>query len=322
MITLDTHANAKLATSNANESTMIAKLQESLRLYGQLIAHAQARLTKLQQIQSSLERAEAFAHARDLPSQELMLKNLTNQVAQLQKRQTDLNTLTQRYSVLEQRKRARLEKQCPWLDFKRGVIVQHSSQQAQDAQAFLDTLQENSPMLSGSALATLLCEHSLQARAQRAQQNQVQGMQDALLQGDFKTYRSLAQQHTHTRLESHNTQAKRAQSTLATLDKRQEHMHQFLSPSALQRRLQEIHDTLKTQLQQAKDANAQARAYSQYHQQAQALQLELLLELTHQVHFLNETMAMSASFLSHVLPTPAQTSPKLNPYGFPELGAP
>ncbi|WP_120952683.1 MULTISPECIES: hypothetical protein [Helicobacter] len=296
VITLDTQANAKLATSNANESTMIAKLQESLRLYNQLITHAQAKLTKLQQLQALLERAQEFTHARTLPPQDSTLASLKEQIARLQKRQNHLKTAMQRHNTLIESKRARLEKQCPWLDFKRGVITQPSSQQAQQAQAFLEDLLEHSPRLSGAILATLLCEHSLQAHAQSAQQSQIQAMQSALLEGDFKAYRSLAQQHARAQKALRHKQAQHAQSALAALAKRQAQMRQFLSPSALQGRLEALNNTLLTQLLEAKTPNAQARAYSHYHQQAQALQLELLLELTRQLHFLNETIAMDSAF--------------------------
>ncbi|MFC3846962.1 hypothetical protein ACFOPX_00215 [Helicobacter baculiformis] len=324
VITLDTQANAKLATSNANESTMIAKLQESLQLYGQLITHAQAKLAKLNQLQGLLERAEEFTHARTLPPRDSMLASLHDQIAQLQKYQAHLNTLTKRYRTLVQHKRMRLESQCPWLDFERGVIVQHSSQEAQEAQAFLNTLQENPDhaMLDGSVLATLLCEYSLKTRTRHTHRTQVQEMQTALLDGDFKRYHTLQQGYTQARLESENAQSKHTQAILATLTKRTEQIRQFLAPATLQTRLYALNNTLKTQLQGAKDSNAQARAYSQYRQQAQALQLELLLELTRQLHFLNETMAMNTALMSHTIARSNTLNFKLNAYGFPELGTP
>ncbi|WP_158653822.1 hypothetical protein [Helicobacter salomonis] len=325
VITLDTQANAKLATSNANESTMIAKLQESLRLYGQLISHAQTRLIKLNQIQNILERTERFMHASALPPQKSMLKSLDDQMARLQTRQAHLNALTQRYSQLEQRRRAHLEGQCPWLDFKQGAVLQHTSQEAQDAQDFLNFLKTMShhASLERSVLAEFVCEVSLQMRDRHTRDTQIQAMQNALLQGDFKRYHALQHHYAQARLASKNTQLKHTQATLASLSKRTEQMHQFLTPTTLQVRLHDLDNALKTQLQEAKDESAQARAYSQYAQQAQALQLELLLELTRQLHFLNETMALSASFLGKTWPALLSTSSiKLNSYGLPELSTP
>ncbi|WP_158649965.1 hypothetical protein [Helicobacter felis] len=316
VITLDTQANAKLATSNANESTIIAKLQESLRLYGHLLEQAKGQLATLETARKTLERSEAFLHASSLAPQESMLAHLQIQLEQAQKRQANFNMLAQRYSDLEKRHYATLQQKCPWLDFERGEI-RGRSKQAQSAQILLENLEHNpqNAPLTGFARAFFLCEASLQDQAQQNQNYRVKEMQTALLAGDFKRYSALQTQYDRARFNLQEAQHARLQSNLASLFTRTQQMRKFFSPNALQTRLQTLHATLASQLQEAQDPIEQAQAYSQYTQQAQALQLELLLEMTRQLHFLNETMAMGMSFLSTRLVNSAHFP--LNAYGFP-----
>ncbi|WP_104749429.1 hypothetical protein [Helicobacter cynogastricus] len=318
IITLDTQANAKLATSNANESTMIAKLQESLRLYEHLLEQAKGQLTTLETTRKTLERSEAFAYAYNLAPQESMLAHLHAQLTQAQERQTRFEALTQRYNNLEKRHYATLKRQCPWLDFEKGEIIGHSIQ-AQNAQTLLQKLEHNpqNASLTGFARASFLCEASLQNQAKLSQATRVKEMQSALLVGDFKRYSALQTQYDRAHSDLKETQRARLQSDLASILTRTQQMRAFFSSNALQTRLQTLHATLASQLQEAQGPIEQAQAYSQYAHQAQTLQLELLLELTRQLHFLNETMAMGMSFLGARLANPAHFP--LNTYGFPAL---
>lgn len=324
MITLDTAANAKLATSNANESTMIAKMQESLQVFAHLLEQAKAQVNTLNQVHNTLGRTQEFTHARALPPLDSMIAHLQSDLIHMQERQQQLQILTKHYAELEDRQLARLQQACPWLDFNTATITDFSSDQAQDAQTFLENFKSS---LRGKPLSLLVCERAMELKNKDAHNAHVKQMQEALLRGDLTAFQELQHTDAQTSLSTRHSQEQAMQARLYPLLKRLESLRQNFSNTHLQAQLQALHTELAEQLKLAKDENDQARAYAHYNQKAQSLQLECMLELTRHLAFLNETMAMGTALLatsiknvSLSLPsTPKDFPSKLNTYGFPEL---
>ncbi len=301
MITLDTQANAKLATSNANESTMIAKLQENLRLFQQLLDRAKSQANTLEQIKDTLAQTQEFMRASIAPLEPMQIY-LEQELKTAQIQEKDLQKRMQDYLKFQTIQLARLEKACPWLDFNTATLTQDHPQ----AKQILETLKHHNPPLAPKPLSMLLCERVQASEAKEKYQENLKDMQEALLKGDFKHYKQIQAKVFYPDSK---------QMPLIPLDKRLEQLQENFSNTHLEEQIKALNSHLATDLKQAKNPNARALAYANYNQQAQGLQLRLLLELTRHLAFLNETMAMQASLLNKHLPLKSSTP--LNAYGFP-----
>ncbi|WP_235852297.1 hypothetical protein [Helicobacter mehlei] len=322
MITLDTAANAKLAVSNANEGTMIAKMQEQLNHITHLLELAKNQVDTLKQAQQSLRETQEFMQASTLPQLEPMLVALQGDLERMQAHQNQLQALSQRYAQLEHAQMARWQQECPWLDFSNATIADSNHYQARKTQKLLENTHV---VLSAPHLSALICQKLQQIEKQENHHAHLKRMQKALLAGDFKQFQTLSQARQANFEHDQITQEQDSQAKLAPLSKRLEQLHQELPSTRLSTQLSQLNTQLAQQLQSAQNERDQARAYAHYHQRAQSLQLELLLELTRHLSFLNETMSMGATLLAQIqkVSSPhlvSENSPsKLNAYGFPEV---
>ncbi|BEG56563.1 hypothetical protein NHP21005_02510 [Helicobacter sp. NHP21005] len=143
-------------------------------------------------------------------------------------------------------------------------------------------------------------------------------MQEALLRGDFIHYEEL---QTRDFQELSNFQESAPKPPTHALEKRLEELQTRFSKSPLEQQIKTLNEQLAAHLKQAKDPNTRALAYAAYNQQAQGLELKLLLELTRHLAFLNETMAMQAGILAKSagasFGAPLKPYTPLNAYGFP-----
>ncbi|WP_252832497.1 hypothetical protein [Helicobacter bizzozeronii] len=319
MITLDTAANAKLATSNANEGTMIAKMQEQLGHTSHLLQLAQNQINTLKQAQQTLRETQDFIQANTLPQLEPMLASLQTDLERMQAHQSQLQALSQRYAQLEQAQMTRLQQECPWLDFNNATITDSNHPQAHKTQKLLENTQVP---LSAQPLSALVCQRLQQIEKQENSHAHLKHMQKALLAGDFDQFKTLYQTRQANSKHDQIAQEQDLQTKLAPLAKRLEQLRQELPSTRLNAQLSQLNNQLAQQLQNAQDERDQARAYAHYHQRAQSLQLELLLELTRHLSFLNETMAMGSALLVQIQrasPYLKNSTSKLNAYGFPEV---
>ncbi|BEG56564.1 hypothetical protein NHP21005_02520 [Helicobacter sp. NHP21005] len=140
MITLDLQANARLATSNANEGTMIAKMQEHLHLFTQLLERARAQATTLESMRHTLEQSHALAQAKIAPLEPMrayLEQELQHAKAQEQELQARLNA----YKQAQMAQTARLQHACPWLDFDTATLKEPND----NAQEILNKLKAQNP---------------------------------------------------------------------------------------------------------------------------------------------------------------------------------
>ncbi|GMB96672.1 hypothetical protein [Helicobacter sp. NHP22-001] len=313
MITLDVQANARLATSNANEGTMIAKMQEHLHLFSQLLERAKEQAATLEGMRHTLEQSQALSEANIAPL-EPMRAYLEQELQHAKEQEQELQTRLSAYEHAQNAQLARLKRACAWLDFDTATITTPND----TAQEILNQLKEQNPPLAPKPLSALLCQ-KVQAREASAQhQERLKSMQEALLRGDFTHYEEL-QAKDFNALASFNENAQKPP-THALEQRLAELQHRF-AKNPLEQQIKSLNEKLATALKQAKDTNARAVAYATYNQQAQALELKLLLELTRHLAFLNETMAMQVGILAKSANTPLNTPlnahTPLNAYGFP-----
>ncbi|WP_238374453.1 hypothetical protein [Helicobacter ailurogastricus] len=307
VITLDVQANARLATSNANESTMIAKMQEHLHLFTQLIERAKAQAATLESMRHTLEQSHALEQAHIAPL-EPMRAYLKQELKQAKAQELELQERLNAYKQAQTAQIARLRHACPWLDFDTATITTPND----TAQEILSKLKTHNPPLAPRPLSVLLCEQVQASVAKEQHTERLKDMQDALLRGDFTHYQEL-QAKDFQELADFKENAPKPPTH--ALEKRLEELQTRFASSTLEKQINALNANLATDLKEAKDPNTRALAYATYNQKAQSLELRLLLELTRHLAFLNETMAMQAGILAKS--TPLKASTPLNPYGFP-----
>ncbi|BCZ17696.1 Hypothetical protein NHP190003_09780 [Helicobacter sp. NHP19-003] len=307
MITLDVQANARLATSNANESTMIAKMQEHLYLFAQLIERAKAQAATLESMRNILEQSHTLEQAHIAPL-EPMRAYLEQEIKQAKAQELELQERLKAYKQAQMAQMARLKHACPWLDFDTATLKSPNN----TAQEILNKLKTHNPPLAPKPLSTLLCTKVQAKEAQAQHKERLKGMQEALLRGDFNHYEEL---QTKDFQELANFKESAPKPPTHALEKRLEELQVRFANNTLEKQINALNTNLAIELKDAKDPNARASAYATYNQKAQSLELKLLLELSRHLAFLNETMAMQAHALAKNTLLKAHTP--LNPYGFP-----
>ncbi|GMB94739.1 Hypothetical protein NHP21011_08320 [Helicobacter heilmannii] len=313
VITLDVQANARLATSNANEGTMIAKIQEHLHLFSQLLMRAREQAATLESMRHTLEQSQALSEA-NIASLEPMRAYLEQELQHAKEQEQELQTRLSAYEHAQNAQLARLKHACAWLDFGTATLKSPNKH----AQELLNQLKEQNPPLAPKPLSVLLCQKMQARESQEQHQERLKSMQEALLRGDFTHYEEL-QAKDFQELASFSANAPKL--PIHALEQRLAELQHRFAKNPLEQQIKSLNKKLATDLKQAKDTNTRASAYAAYNQQARGLELKLLLELTRHLAFLNETMAMQVGVLAKSANTPLNpplnTHTPLNAYGFP-----
>ncbi|WP_163566060.1 hypothetical protein [Helicobacter suis] len=226
MLTYDAEANAHLATSNSQQTTMIGKMVDGLRKYEEMISKAQEQIAQLNRVNNLMNRANALisGSAITIANPMRLLDQFKNQIASIQANYEDLKQAVQNFDIRDKLRDKYLERKCPWLDVSKlthnkvldfhnlsAAISQAGKQTAliKDAQALIKQLSESTYSnlqglegeLSGAALGAILCEQLNRYEAEVNEQNYSIDESQAIMRGDWQAVRKARFQKTLARIQ-------------------------------------------------------------------------------------------------------------------------
>ncbi|BCD48867.1 hypothetical protein [Helicobacter suis] len=226
MLTYDAEANAHLATSNSQQTTMIGKMVDGLRKYEEMISKAQEQIAQLNRVNNLMNRANALisGSAITIANPMRLLEQFKSQIASIQANYEDLKQAVQNFDIRDKLRDKYLERKCPWLDMSKlthnkvldfhnlsAAISQAGKQTAliKDAQALIKQLSESTYSnlqglegeLSGAALGVMLCETLNEKEDELAYDNLTQEESKAILRGDWQKVNQIRLQKAYNRLQ-------------------------------------------------------------------------------------------------------------------------
>ncbi len=354
MMTFDSQTNAKLSRSNEQLSDMLYKLNESLRIYQNVLSNNQDQLKEIKKANSTLTSQRRFFNASQirLMDTDALLKQSALELEKLQALEKRLKESMEQERLIKESQTLFLQEHCPYLSGVKNLEEASNALEVQEKNNALFLLKE--PKLA-QLLSRLDLMSALNALCDQVLENEIQVQQshnktleyNALINHDFQAYKAMRLKKFKNKLQSQIQAKEDALKTFLPLEKRLETLKsRFLCDkenlkscaNQLQQRYQNALIERDKELKNAKNNKEKhALILANYEHTLKTLSIEFLSELSEQMAFLNETMALNAQVLALLAkqhaktPKPSNLSGdlsdkkasikniRLDPHGFPSF---
>ncbi|WP_187216901.1 hypothetical protein [Helicobacter pylori] len=354
MMTFDSQTNAKLSRSNEQLSDMLYKLNESLRIYQNVLSNNQDQLKEIKKANSTLTSQRRFFNASQirLMDTDALLKQSALELDKLQALEKRLKEKMNQERLIKESQALFLQEHCPYLSGVKNLEEASNALEVQEKNNALFLLKE--PKLA-QLLSRLDLMSALNALCDQVLENEIQDQQshnktleyNALMNHDFQAYKAMRLKKFKNKLQSQIQAQEDALKTFLPLEKRLETLKtRFLCDKEnLKSCAKELHQRYQNalierdkELKNAKDNKEKhALILANYEHTLKTLNIEFLSELSEQMAFLNETMALNAQVLALLAKQHAKTPKpsnlngdlsdkkasikniRLDPHGFPSF---
>ncbi|MGN8476739.1 hypothetical protein ACR9LM_02720 [Helicobacter pylori] len=354
MMTFDSQTNAKLSRSNEQLSDMLYKLNESLRIYQNMLSNNQDQLKEIKKANSTLTSQRRFFNASQirLMDTDALLKQSALELDKLQALEKRLKEKMNQERLIKESQTLFLQEHCPYLSGVKNLEEASNALEVQEKNNALFLLKE--PKLA-QLLSRLDLMSALNALCDQVLENEIQDQQshnktleyNALMNHDFQAYKAMRLKKFKNKLRSQIQAKEDALKTFLPLEKRLETLKsRFLCDkenlkscaNQLQQRYQNALIERDKELKNAKNNKEKhALILANYEHTLKTLNIEFLSELSEQMAFLNETMALNAQVLALLAKQHAKTPKpsnlngdlsdkkasikniRLDPHGFPSF---
>ncbi|WQT24753.1 hypothetical protein E5A82_06480 [Helicobacter pylori] len=329
MMTFDSQTNAKLSRSNEQLSDMLYKLNESLRIYQNVLSNNQDQLKEIKKANSTLTSQRRFFNASQirLMDTDALLKQSALELDKLQVLEKRLKEKMNQERLIEESQALFLQEHCPYLSGVKNLEEASNALEVQEKNNALFLLKEPklAQLLSQLDLMSALnalCDQVLENQAHNQQSHNKTLEYNALKNHDFQAYKAMRLKKFKNKLQSQIQAKEDALKTFFPLEKRLETLKtHFLCDkenlkscaNQLQQRYQNALIERDKELKNAKNNKEKhALILANYEHTLKTLNIEFLSELSEQMAFLNETMALNAQVLALLAKQHAKTPKPFN----------
>ncbi len=315
MMTFDSQTNAKLSRSNEQLADMLYKLNESLKIYQNVLSNNQDQLKEIKKTNSTLNSQRRFLNASQirLMDADALLKQSALELEKLQALEKNLKESMGQERLIKESQTIFLQERCPYLSGVKNLEEASNALEVQEQNNALFLLKEPklAHLLSKLDLMSALnalCDQVLENQAQDQQAQNKTLEYNALINHDFQAYKAMRLKKIQNKLQNQIQAQEDALKTFLPLEKRLETLKtHFLCDkenlksckNQLQQRYQNALIERDKELKNAKNnKEKQALILANYEHALKTLNIEFLSELNKQMAFLNETMALNAQVLA------------------------
>ncbi len=315
MMTFDSQTNAKLSRSNEQLADMLYKLNESLKIYQNVLSNNQDQLKEIKKANSTLSSQRRFLNASQirLMDADALLKQSALELEKLQALEKNLKESVEQERLIKESQTIFLQEHCPYLSGVKNLEEASNALEVQEQNNALFLLKEPklAHLLSKLDLMSALnalCDQVLENQAQDQQAHNKTLEYNALINHDFQAYKAMRLKKVQNKLQNQIQAQEDALKTFLPLEKRLETLKtHFLCDkenlksckNQLQQRYQNALIERDKELKNAKNnKEKQALILANYEHALKTLNIEFLSELNKQMAFLNETMALNAQVLA------------------------
>ncbi len=315
MMTFDSQTNAKLSRSNEQLADMLYKLNESLKIYQNVLSNNQDQLKEIKKANSTLNSQRRFLNASQirLMDADALLKQSALELEKLQALEKNLKESVEQERLIKESQTIFLQEHCPYLSGVKNLEEASNALEVQEQNNALFLLKEPklAHLLSKLDLMSALnalCDQVLENQAQDQQAQNKTLEYNALINHDFQAYKAMRLKKIQNKLQNQIQAQEDALKTFLPLEKRLETLKtHFLCDkenlksckNQLQQRYQNALIERDKELKNAKNnKEKQALILANYEHALKTLNIEFLSELNKQMAFLNETMALNAQVLA------------------------
>lgn len=315
MMTFDSQTNAKLSRSNEQLSDMLYKLNESLRIYQNVLSNNQDQLKEIKKANSTLNSQRRFFNASQirLMDTDALLKQSALELEKLQALEKRLKESMEQERLIKESQALFLQEYCPYLSGVKNLEEASNALEVQEKNNALFLLKE--PKLA-QLLSRLDLMSALNALCDQVLENEIQDQQshnktleyNALINHDFQAYKAMRLKKIKNKLQSQIQAKEDALKTFLPLEKRLETLksHFLCDKENLKSCTNQLHQRYQNalierdkELKNAKNNKEKhALILANYEHTLKTLSIEFLSELNKQMAFLNETMALNARVLA------------------------
>lgn len=315
MMTFDSQTNAKLSRSNEQLSDMLYKLNESLRIYQNVLSNNQDQLKEIKKANSTLNSQRRFFNASQirLMDTDALLKQSALELEKLQALEKHIKKGMEQERLIGESKVLFLQEHCPYLSGVKNLEEASNALEVKEQNNALFLLKE--PKLAYllsrldlmSALSAL-CDQVLENQSHNQQSHNKTLEYNALKNHDFQAYKAMRLKKFKNKLQSQIQAKEDALKTFLPLEKRLETLktHFLCDKENLKSCAKELHQRYQNalierdkELKNAKNNKEKhALILANYEHTLKTLNIEFLSELNKQMAFLNETMALNARVLA------------------------
>ncbi len=327
MMTFDAQTNAKLSRSNEQLADMLYKLNESLKIYQNVLSNNQDQLKEIKKANSTLSSQRRFLNASQirLMDADALLKQSTLELEKLQALEKNLKKSVEQERLIKESQTIFLQEHCPYLSGVKNLEEASNALEVQEQNNALFLLKEPklAHLLSKLDLMSALnalCDQVLENQAQDQQAQNKTLEYNALINHDFQAYKAMRLKKIQNKLQNQIQAQEDALKTFLPLEKRLETLktHFLCDKENLKSCTNQLHQRYQNalierdkELKNAKNnKEKQALILANYEHALKTLNIEFLSELNKQMAFLNETMALNARVLA--LLTKQHTKKSLN----------
>ncbi|WP_229258238.1 hypothetical protein [Helicobacter pylori] len=329
MMTFDSQTNAKLSRSNEQLADMLYKLNESLKIYQNVLSNNQDQLKEIKKANSTLNSQRRFLNASQirLMDADALLKQSALELEKLQALEKNLKESVEQERLIKESQTIFLQEHCPYLSGVKNLEEASNALEVQEQNNALFLLKEPklAHLLSKLDLMSALnalCDQVLENQAQDQQAQNKTLEYNALINHDFQAYQAMRLKKIQNKLQNQIQAQEDALKTFLPLEKRLETLKtHFLCDkenlksckNQLQQRYQNALIERDKELKNAKNnKEKQALILANYEHALKTLNIEFLSELNKQMAFLNETMALNAQVLALLAKQHTKKSLNLN----------
>ncbi len=329
MMTFDSQTNAKLSRSNEQLADMLYKLNESLKIYQNVLSNNQDQLKEIKKANSTLSSQRRFLNASQirLMDADALLKQSALELEKLQALEKNLKESVEQERLIKESQMIFLQEHCPYLSGVKNLEEASNALEVQEQNNALFLLKEPklTHLLSKLDLMSALnalCDQVLENQAQDQQAQNKTLEYNALINHDFQAYKAMRLKKVQNKLQNQIQAQEDALKTFLPLEKRLETLKtHFLCDkenlksckNQLQQRYQNALIERDKELKNAKNnKEKQALILANYEHALKTLNIEFLSELNKQMAFLNETMALNAQVLALLAKQHTKKSLNLN----------
>ncbi|WQU97994.1 hypothetical protein KVK26_06470 [Helicobacter pylori] len=329
MMTFDSQTNAKLSRSNEQLADMLYKLNESLKIYQNVLSNNQDQLKEIKKANSTLSSQRRFLNASQirLMDADALLKQSALELEKLQALEKNLKESVEQERLIKESQTIFLQEHCPYLSGVKNLEEASNALEVQEQNNALFLLKEPklTHLLSKLDLMSALnalCDQVLENQAQDQQAHNKTLEYNALINHDFQAYKAMRLKKVQNKLQNQIQAQEDALKTFLPLEKRLETLKtHFLCDkenlksckNQLQQRYQNALIERDKELKNAKNnKEKQALILANYEHALKTLNIEFLSELNKQMAFLNETMALNAQVLALLAKQHTKKSLNLN----------
>ncbi len=329
MMTFDSQTNAKLSRSNEQLSDMLYKLNESLRIYQNMLSNNQDQLKEIKKANSTLNSQRRFFNASQirLMDTDALLKQSALELEKLQALEKHIKKGMEQERLIKESQTLFLQEYCPYLSGVKNLEEASNALEVQEQNNALFLLKEPKlahllSQLDLMSALNALCDQVLENQAHNQQSHNKTLEYNALINHDFQAYKAMRLKKFKNKLQSQIQAQEDALKTFLPLEKRLETLKtHFLCDKEnlkscakeLRQRYQNALIERDKELKNAKNNKEKhALILANYEHTLKTLNIEFLSELNKQMAFLNETMALNAQVLALLAKQHAKTPKPFN----------